>query len=136
MKRTSLFLIIKTSDSQYLTKEGEMHDEVYKAELFELGTEGAALRVWEKAQKWPGADVFLLFPNGYQVQINPFGLRNYMKVPTCQAEDQGGWPCCSELATWYVAEKDSIGRGKEDYYCDYHRENNRFYRPDQMRKIP
>lgn len=55
------------------------------------------------------------------------------RAPRCEAEDQGGWPCCTYRATHYVPAEDAAGK-QDTFYCRVHStdEGNRFYRADQM----
>lgn len=50
----------------------------------------------------------------------------------CQAEDQGGHPCCSRPAEFYIMKMFLEKGEKSPVYCSTHRAFNRFYRPDQM----
>lgn len=56
--------------------------------------------------------------------------------PGCQAEDQGGHPCCAWQATHFVPA--SITGHGDRFYCDDHAtdDGNRFYRADQMIRLP
>lgn len=54
----------------------------------------------------------------------------------CQAEDQGGWPCCGAPAEFYV-KREHLSAGEEPksrVYCWLHRDN-RFYSPEHMSPI-
>lgn len=137
-KRIVPFFIIK-KDRQYLTRDDEFSDEIFKARLWVVGNRNDAIEPFELAGIW-SAKVYLLFPNGYNIEVNPFSLHNYNEPPTCEAEDQGGWRGCPNPAKWYITEKKSAGEskeyGKEEYYCDEHRLHNRFWRPESMLPIP
>lgn len=50
--------------------------------------------------------------------------------PRCQAEDQAGWPCCSNAAEFFV--RDSKSATLPEVYCSKHRAFNRFNRADSM----
>lgn len=56
---------------------------------------------------------------------------------TCQAEDQGGWPCCSQPAEFFIKDEHLRPGEKAPIYCGKHGtdEGNRFYRADQMAPI-
>jgi hypothetical protein len=53
----------------------------------------------------------------------------------CEAEDQGGWPCCRHPAEYFVEAKHMKPGEKRPVYCNQHRVFNRFYRADQMAPI-
>lgn len=52
----------------------------------------------------------------------------------CQAEDQGGWPCCGAPAEFFV-ERKHLRSDERRVYCSEHRKWNRFFRADQMAPI-
>lgn len=54
---------------------------------------------------------------------------------TCEAEDQGGWPCCPRPAEFFIKAEHLDSGEKRRVYCNDHRVCNRFYRADQMSPI-
>lgn len=53
----------------------------------------------------------------------------------CEAEDQGGWPCCKHPAEFFIKQEHLDAGEKRRVYCNQHRLFNRFYRADQMAPI-
>ena len=50
----------------------------------------------------------------------------------CEAEDQGGWPCCGQPAEFFV--KPEHADGRRIVYCSDH-QDNRFFSPHHMAPI-
>jgi hypothetical protein len=48
----------------------------------------------------------------------------------CQAEDQGGWPICTETAVWQTKHTEPF------YYCDRHKINRHVWREDELVAVP
>ena len=55
----------------------------------------------------------------------------------CQAEDQGGWPACSEVATWKTKKEinEDLHREKPYYVCDLHKKDDRWHSEDCFEPI-
>jgi hypothetical protein len=53
----------------------------------------------------------------------------------CEAEDQGGWPCCSRPAEFFVKKEHIGAREKRPVYCSDHWVCNRFFLKEHMAPI-
>lgn len=57
-------------------------------------------------------------------------------IVTCQAEDQGGWPCGSAPVVFQLTEEESKRRGHQMYFCHHHRTNKFVWKESESEPIP
>lgn len=111
------------------------------SDVYKMGPDVASSDMFDKAQKALGGDfdeehralagAFLEVAKEYY-RRGAFNME-HRNGPLCEAEDQGGYPCCSNPAEFYVPAEDTIGEGDEpSHYCNVHRLFNRFYNSSHM----